>query len=996
MPDSGGKSSGTAAATKYEVKGDIKVELMAGTTRTLYAKWKKTSYKNQDGYKVVWQYGTGQGVWFNGSESTTSATNDTYSVPENAKKVKFKVKPNPNSDAKWTGTYRSVVYKDGFPEDESGSGGGGSGGQDSNAPAAPSSVSIKIDGTAAEATVIATVSNYNDSKSTGVLRIEIVEDDARVVQAGDVKSAYGTAELTWSGTNLHGKKYKARAMAYGNAGENSEWSNYTENQEVSDNPVPSAPSNITLEATTKSVTVTVANYSDELSNGQIGIQIVENDTSIVHDVVVTNNLGVATTTWNGGNLRNKRYKARAMAYGTNGENSQWSSYTANSYVPENTTPAPPDNVSIAIDGKTVTATVLNYNDEYSNGVVRIQIVENDGGVIQEGDVKIAYNIAKLVYTMPEITGKRYKARAMGYGKDGEESPWSEFTANQYSPPAKPTNLTLVATSGTSVTVRWKGASGADSYTLEYTSTVVDGQPVFDTASSDVQQVSGIVTTYYPAQGLTTAKRWYFRVKAVNNGGDSDWSTVVNIMLGTTPDKPTIWSYTTVGRVGTPIVLNWVHSSEDESLQSGARVGIRINDGAEATINLTTESTYTYSTSSLHDGDKIRWRVSTRGIQGITKEWSDYSEYREIVVYAPPSLNFSVGYPDSDERYPVVRQFPISITGSSAPSSQTPVAFHISILAESQYDIAQDDGIQVHVNAGQEVYSTYIPTDTHTLNLQLNPGDIYLEQGVSYTVTGTVAMTNGLTAEHTKHFTAKWYDTIWQPDAEVTVDKTTFIAYIRPFCVDAWGFEIRQGFTMSIYRIDYDGGLTRIAAGLDPAQNLTVTDLHPALDYARYRIVAIDNMTGQVFFNDLEGMPVGARCAVLQWEGEARAVYMDTDDVDDVVNDWCGTILRLPYNLDVADDISPDVSLVNYIGRKHPVSYYGTQQGQTSRWNAEIPASDVESIAKLRALAIYPGDVYVREPSGSGYWANVKVSYNINHNKPTVPVSLTISRVEGGA
>ena len=41
-----------------------------------------------------------------------------------------------------------------------------------------------------------------------------------------------------------------------------------------------------------------------------------------------------------------------------------------------------------------------------------------------------------------------------------------------------------------------------------------------------------------------------------------------------------------------------------------------------------------------------------------------------------------------------------------------------------------------------------------------------------------------------------------------------------------------------------------------------------------------------------------------------------------------------------------------------------------------------------------GDVYVREPSGSGYWASVTVSYDIKHTELTIPVSLTITRVEG--
>jgi hypothetical protein len=547
-----------------------------------------------------------------------------------------------------------------------------------------------------------------------------------------------------------------------------------------------------------------------------------------------------------------------------------------------------------------------------------------------------------------------------------------------------------------VNVRWTATNGADTYVLQYTATVIDGQPAFDTGSSDVQEVRDIFATYYPAQSLTMAKRWYFRVKAVNEGGDGTWSNIVSVMLGTTPDIPSVWSYTSVGKIGDMVVLNWVHSSQDDSDQSGARVAIKINDGDETVISLTTESTYSYDTSSLHDGDKIKWRVCTRGVQGIAIEWGPYSEYREVVVYAPPEVNVVAGYPDPVEIYSVINSFPINIRLSSAPLTQTPVAYHVSITSDSQYDISGADGIEIHVNVGQEVYSKYIPSSDHELTVVVNPGDVYLDRDALYTINVTVAMSNGLSADNERQIYTKWINPDWVPSAEVTVDKTTLVAYIRPYCLNARGYEIKGWYTLSVYRIGYDGELDLIGKDLDPAKRLTITDLHPGLDYARYRIVATDGMTGGVTYTDLEGTPVGAKCIVIQWEGEARAVYMETDDVDYVINDWSGTILRLPYNIDVSDDISPDVSLVEYIGRKHPVSYYGTQKGVTSRWSAEIPITDVESIAKLRALAIYPGDVYVREPSGTGYWANVKVSYDIRYSKRTVPVSLTITRVEGGA
>ena len=62
---------------------------------------------------------------------------------------------------------------------------------------------------------------------------------------------------------------------------------------------------------------------------------------------------------------------------------------------------------------------------------------------------------------------------------------------------------------------------------------------------------------------------------------------------------------------------------------------------------------------------------------------------------------------------------------------------------------------------------------------------------------------------------------------------------------------------------------------------------------------------------------------------------------------------------------------------------------------EIDKEDEETLYALRRLAIWMGDVYVREPSGSGYWANVSVSFSQTHCELTIPVNLSITRVAGG-
>ena len=203
--------------------------------------------------------------------------------------------------------------------------------------------------------------------------------------------------------------------------------------------------------------------------------------------------------------------------------------------------------------------------------------------------------------------------------------------------------------------------------------------------------------------------------------------------------------------------------------------------------------------------------------------------------------------------------------------------------------------------------------------------------------------------------------------------------------------------MAVYRRDYTGELIEIASGLENTENIYVTDPHPSLDYARYRIVVITDDTGAVSYYDPPGYPIKEVAAIIQWdETWSDLITSDVDEADAPEEpSWSGSLVRLPYNLDVSDKNGVDVSVVEYIGRKRPVSYYGTQLGETSSWKVEIPRYDAETLYALRRLAIYTGDVYVREPSGSGYWASISVSISQTHCEVSIPVSLDITRVEGG-
>lgn len=199
--------------------------------------------------------------------------------------------------------------------------------------------------------------------------------------------------------------------------------------------------------------------------------------------------------------------------------------------------------------------------------------------------------------------------------------------------------------------------------------------------------------------------------------------------------------------------------------------------------------------------------------------------------------------------------------------------------------------------------------------------------------------------------------------------------------------------LSVYRKNDDGTFVKIDENIPNNQTIYVTDPHPNLGGAEYRIVATNTEFGTTTYYDPP--PIDMKCTdiILQWD-ESYGNRPNNGETRDFISEM-GNIVRLPYNVDVSESANIENETVKYIGRKDPVSYYGTQTGYTATWNTEIPKYDKETIKMLRKLQVFPGDVYVREPNGTGYWAHVTVTFPINHCALTVSVSLNITRVEGG-
>lgn len=702
---------------------------------------------------------------------------------------------------------------------------------------------------------------------------------------------------------------------------------------------------------------------------------------------------------------------------------QWS--VTKEYDFSNNPPLTPPTPSVSITDLTLTVSISNIVASELDAIsVKFNIVkDNSASIHTSSPVKINQTSNYVSYQYIVTPGSKYTVRACSVNSKGKESGWSDFSSEAETKPSAPSQITTYrrnkrSDGSVSAYLEWTAVANATKYKIEYTTVRED----FETASNNIKSVeTENARTSIEVTGIETGYDYFFRVKAVNSVGESDPTDIVVIPIGTPPAAPTTWSSASSAFVGESMSLNWTHNPTDNSRQSYAQLSLKVNDNDwvsfvfENTTNDTSgetidESTFTYGKAISYKGQlhvelntsystlknsKIQWKVRTAG---VTDQFSDtaWSVERTIHIYEMPTLNLSMtsDISGTGDIITTLTSFPFYIRGVVSLESygiQRPIGYHLRIVSKGQYQTVDDTGRTVTVNPGDAVYSKYFDT-TSILVVEMSANNVDLESGISYTVYCTADMSSGLTVDQSHDFIVSWTDVTYVINAEISVDTDAYTALITPYCYDSNG-KLVENLILSVYRREYDGQYTQISSGI-PNNSTSVTDPHPALDYARYRLVAKDTTTGAISFYDMAGYPVGGTSVIIQWDEEWSTFdVMDETSVEGP--SWSGSMLKLPYNIDVTDKRTTEVSFVEYAGRKHPVSYYGTQVGETSSWNMVIPKEDKETIYALRRLSLWSGDVYVREPSGMGYWANVNVSFSQKHTEVTVPVTLDITRVEGG-
>lgn len=802
-------------------------------------------------------------------------------------------------------------------------------------------------------------------------------------------------------------------------------------------------------------------------------------------------------------------------------NKKEKSYWTGEYVTKilylsHTKPPTPSAPRVEVKDFKLTATLDITNDD-RNDYVQFYLVKGNTkiGVSDHKWISETGNRASHTFNVSAGATYRVKCRIVNYEKNssGKYAPlyysdWSEFSAEVNTKPGIVSDVKLKGLSDTSVQVSWSSGAAAKSYEIIYT----DNKSYFNSNPEGIQTKTSN-TTHAEITGLESGKKWYFRVRSLNDNGESEWRPtwdyIPSIRLGSKPAPPTTWTFSSTAALGDRVPLYWIHNTEDSSNQYAAYIvvsslttkktyDIRMGSSSSRTLVDSSYPLYSYAvsvkagsfdyetgnsiivdfsyskaqkdqcylkigddnrvfitnwkdyswkansrvtftyiketerfriehvtdapdetepdgtfvynldTSVFKDGDEIKWSVQTRGIvyqdSNGNSLWSDSSTQRSIKLYTPPSLSLILDDNDSaDGLDNTLEILPYNIHANASSSTQKPVNWFVEVVSRETYTSEDNIGRETLITEGTVMLSKVISSTESDLIVPLLPDNISLENNRSYDVNVKVTMNSGLSAEASDYFTVSWADETYEPSAAIDIDDDRLTAVITPACYDYTEDEstgevtetLTENVTLSVYRMEYDGTFTLVDNDIPNDGVSTVFDPHPSLDYARYRIVATSTNTGNIGYSDIPGEYVGGKSIAISYN-EYWNLYTEQEEEDEFdIQPSSGVLIKLPYNVNVSEQSNPDVSLIEYLGREHPVSYYGTQRGITASWTTDIDKENTDMIYELRRLATWRGDVYVREPSGVGYWAHVTVSMNINHNSLTIPVTFNISRVEGG-
>ncbi len=178
---------------------------------------------------------------------------------------------------------------------------------------------------------------------------------------------------------------------------------------------------------------------------------------------------------------------------------------------------------------------------------------------------------------------------------------------------------------TSLTVKWNASEGAATYTMQ-----VSTSNSFDTLAYDS---TGLTGTSVQVTGFRLSTKYYWRVKAANSYGTSEWSGAWTFTTaGTFPSVPVLVSPTNgaTGLSNSP-TLRWQQSTGALSYTLQVSTGSAFD---RFVFNDSTLTTISRQLSGLVNGTTYYWRVKAKnqyGVSGWSETWLFTSFQKEYFL-----------------------------------------------------------------------------------------------------------------------------------------------------------------------------------------------------------------------------------------------------------------------------------------------------------------------------------------------------------------------------
>lgn len=375
--------------------------------------------------------------------------------------------------------------------------------------------------------------------------------------------------------------------------------------------VPNAPSNLTLTVVSSSqINLSWSDNSDNENGFKIERKIEGGSYSQIIE------LGANVTSYSDNSLLpNTKYYYRVRAFNSYG-NSSFSNEASATTLPLGTAPNAPTNLNVT--ATSCDRVELNWNDN-SDNEDGFKILRKEGS---EPFIVIATVGSNITTYLDETVSenKVYSYKVTAYNEFGESS--SNEKQASVPPcgtkPNAPSELNLNALSPTQIRITFiDNSDNEDGFKIE--------RKEIGGTYSEIKTLSPNVTEYIDSVNPNTT--YYYRVRAYNSYGFSDYSNEANIttpQIGIPPNPPTnlIASVSSCNE----IFLIWSDNSDNED---GFKIERKIEGGTYILIATISSNKTTYQDSTVLENKKYYYRVLAYNTYGT----STYSN--EFTVSTPP-------------------------------------------------------------------------------------------------------------------------------------------------------------------------------------------------------------------------------------------------------------------------------------------------------------------------------------------------------------------------